>query len=307
MTAKRATPSPVGPMRSEPFHPAELGGTLFVPATHPGLAAVLSGEKYPQLRSCVIDLEDGIDAADRPGALRQLRTLLPQLADTALFRFLRPSSPQMLAELLRLEGVERIDGFVLPKFGTENAEAWLTLLDDNAFAFMPSIEGDDLFSQARLHALAERLQPYSDRIPTLRFGLEDMLRQLGMQRDCETPLYELVAPAQVIATLITVFKPRGFNLCGGVYKCFRDADGFAKELEADLKQGLFGKTIIHPSQIEAVERAYRVDAVQLEQAERIVSASCNVSNFRGMMVEKPTQLPWAQMILRRAALYGVNA
>lgn len=294
-------------MRTEPIHPAELGGTLFVPATHPGLAAVLSGEKYPQLRSCVIDLEDGINAADRDDALQRLQSLLPQLADTTLLRFLRPSSPEMLAELLRMEGIERVDGFVLPKFGTGNAESWLSFLDDNAFAFMPSIEGDDLFSQARLHALAERLLPYFERIPTVRFGLEDMLRQLGMTRDCETALYTLVAPAQVIATLITVFKPRGFNLCGGVYKCFRDADGFSKELEADLTQGLFGKTIIHPSQIAAVEQAYRVDAAQLVQAESIVSASCNVSNFRGMMVEKPTQLPWAQMILRRAALYGVNA
>ncbi|MBD3800409.1 MAG: HpcH/HpaI aldolase/citrate lyase family protein [Campylobacterales bacterium] len=152
-----------------------------------------------------------------------------------------PGSPQMLAEPLRMEGIERFEGFVLPKFGIDNAEAWLTLLNDNAFIFMPSIEGGDLFSQARLHALAERLRPYQARIPTVRFGLEEMLRQLGMTRDGDTPLYTLVAPAQVIATLLTVFKPRGFNLCGGVYKCFWDADGFTKELEADLTQGLFGK------------------------------------------------------------------
>ncbi|UFS61476.1 HpcH/HpaI aldolase/citrate lyase family protein [Sulfurimonas sp. HSL-3221] len=294
-------------MRSEPIHPAELGATLFVPATHPGLAAVLGGKKYPQLRSCVIDLEDGIDADERDAALQHLRTLLPRFADTPLLRFLRPSSPEMLSELLRMTGIEKLDGFVLPKFGGDNADAWLALLDDNAFAIMPSIEGSDLFSQTKLHTLAERLQPYRERIPTLRFGLEDMLRQLGMVRDCDTPLYGLVAPAQIIATLLTVFKPRGFSLCGGVYKCFKDKEGFAKELEEDLKQGLFGKTIIHPSQIAAVEHACRVDAADLAQAEAIVSASCNVSNFRGMMVEKPTQLPWARMILRRAALYGVKA
>ncbi|MHC3994663.1 HpcH/HpaI aldolase/citrate lyase family protein [Thiomicrolovo sp. ZZH C-3] len=294
-------------MRTDPIHPAELGGTLFVPATHAGLAAVLGGKKYPRLRSCVIDLEDGIDADARDTALLRLQTLLPQLADTSLLRFIRPASPEMLAALLRMEGIERIDGFVLPKFGSDNADAWLALLDDNTFAFMPSIEGDDLFSQVKLHTLADRLLPYRARIPTLRFGLEDMLRQLGMVRDCETPLYELIAPSQVIATLITVFKPRGFSLCGGVYKCFKDQEGFARELEADLRQGLFGKTIIHPSQIDAMEAAYRVDAAELAQAETIVSASCNVSSFRGMMVEKPTQLPWARMILRRAALYGVKA
>ena len=293
-------------MQSDPIHPAELGGTLFVPATHPQLEAVIIGTKYPQLRSAVIDLEDGIDSENLLAALERIAALLPSLKPSAVLRFIRPDAPQTLEVLLAMEGIGKIDGFVLPKFGLDSADAWLTLLYDTPFAFMPSIEGIDLFSRERLAELAEMLLPFRKRIPTVRFGLEDLMRQLGIARDCDTPLYGLVAPAQVIASMLTAFKPLGFNVSGGVYKCYEDSDGFKAELEADLKQGLLSKTIIHPSQIGVVEEACRVSEKEKAQAEKIVRASTNVSCSHGIMLEKPTQLPWAETILRRAALYGVK-
>lgn len=294
-------------MRSDPIHPAELGGTLFVPATHPKLHAVASGEKYPALRSMVIDLEDGIDTQSRQAALNALASLLPQLPLTSMLRFLRPSSPGELETLLGMTGIEAVDGFVLPKFGLDNARQWLQPLEKTAFAFMPSIEGKELFDRHELMKLAALLVPFRERIPVVRFGLEDMLRQLGMARDCDTPLYGLVAPAQVIGNFITVFKPRGFGVSGGVYKCYENSDGFRKEVEADLRQGLLGKTIIHPSQIGIVEEMYKANRDELAQAENIVNAASNVSGFHGIMLERPTQLPWAQTILKRAALYGVRS
>jgi citrate lyase beta subunit len=293
-------------MRSDPIHPAELGGTLFVPATHPQLEAVIGGTKYPQLRSAVIDLEDGIDRGDLPAALDRVESLLPSLEPSAVLRFIRPDSPQTLERLLAAEGIERIDGFVLPKFGLENADKWLTHLYNTPFAFMPSIEGADLFSRESLVEIAEMLKPMRERIPTVRFGLEDLMRQLGIARDCNTPLYGLVAPAQVIASMLTAFKPLGFSVSGGVYKCFQDSEGFNAELEADLKQGLLSKTIIHPSQIGIVEETYKVHREEKAHAEAIVRASTNVSAARGIMLERPTQLPWAETILKRAALYGVK-
>jgi len=293
-------------MRSDPIHPAELGGTLFVPATHPQLDAVLSGAKYPQLRSVVVDLEDGIDSPQRTEAFARVQALLPSLTPASLLRFVRPESPGMLATLLGTEGTGNLDGFVLPKFGLDNADEWLGLMEQTPHAFMPSVEGRELFSQEALHGLVRCLQPYRDRIPSIRFGLEDMLRQLGMVRDCERPLYTLMAPSHVIATVLTTFKPYGFNVSGGVYRCYRDLRGFETELEDDLRQGLLGKTLIHPSQIAVVEEVYRVTATQKSEAEAIVNASRNVTAHHGMMLEKPTQRPWAEMILKRADLYGVK-
>ena len=292
-------------MRSDPIHPAELGGTLFIPATHPGLAAVMRGEKYPQLRSAVIDFEDGINAKAPAAALTSLIDLLPTLAAPSLLRFIRPASPALLKEMLRREGIGNIDGFILPKFGLENIDTWLSPLQNSSFAMMPSIEGAELFCPRDLTTLADMLRPYRKRIPVVRFGLEDMLRQLGIARGCDRPLYSLVAPAQIIGTLIAAFKPQGYHISGGVYRCYRDGEGFRAEVEEDLKQGLLSKTIIHPSQIDVIEEVYKVTRNELQQAEAILNTQNNVSALHGIMLEKPTQTPWAETILKRAALYGV--
>lgn len=298
--------SPTGSTRSESIRPAQLGGTLFIPATHPHLSSVVGGSKYPRLRSVVIDFEDGIDNVSRPDALARLKALLPSLDSPKPFCFVRPDTPETLAKMLCMKGIKNVDGFVLPKFGIDNADYWLNPLFNKPFAFMPAIEGCDLFSQEKLAELAEVLVPFREQIPTVRFGLEDMLRQLRMIRDCDTPLYSMIAPAQVIATMITVFKPMGFNVSGGVYKCYKDAEGFKAEVREDLRQGLFGKTLIHPSQIDMVEEVYRVAESELKMARTIVETDTNVTTLDGTMLEKPTQLPWARTILERAELYGVR-
>lgn len=298
--------SPTGWARSNPIHPAELGGTLFVPATHQHLPLVASGEKYPNLRSLVIDLEDGIDGKEREKALQKLQALLPSLPSGKLFRFVRPDSPQTLYTLLKMDGIDAIDGFVLPKFGLENADAWLAPLRERPFVFMPSIEGSELFAPPELRELADMLKPLRERIPSVRFGLEDLLRQLGISRDCTISIYNLIAPAQAIGNMISTFKPRGFNVSGGVYKCFRNSEVFRTEVQEDLRQGLLGKTIIHPSQIDIIEEDYKVSASDEALAKQIVAATSNISSAQGIMIEKTTQLPWAETILQRAECYGVR-
>lgn len=298
--------SPTGSTRSEPIRPAEIGGALFIPATHAKLEAILSGEKYPFVRCVVIDLEDAIDPQQRPDALRALQRLLPSMEQPVPRCFIRPYAPAALQELLTVEGIEKIDGFVLPKFGLRQFDNWLIPLRQNSFYFMPSLEGPELFSGEALQTLAELLRPFRQRIPTIRFGLEDMLRQLGMVRDCRTPLYALIAPSQVIASLINAFKPLGFNVSGGVYKCYEDDEGFLAEVREDLHQGLFGKTLIHPRQAALIAEAYKVPEEAFERAEAIVNAAHYVSSHHGIMLEKPTQFPWAKMILARAEIYGIS-
>ncbi len=254
----------------------------------------------------VIDLEDGIDPDRLREALESVHSMLPLLTGDGPLRFLRPDSPHTLRTLLKMNGIGFIEGFVLPKFGLENADEWLALLRGKPFAFMPSVEGGELFSLPELHELADMLKPHRRRIPSVRFGLEDMLRQLGITRDCSIPLYSLIAPAQAIGNVIAAFKPHGFNVSAGVYKCFHDAEGFRREIQEDLKQGLLGKTIIHPSQIDVIEEEYRVSLFEKEQAQAIVSAASNVTALEGIMLEKPTQLPWAKTILKRSELYGVT-
>ncbi|MGB6019296.1 MAG: HpcH/HpaI aldolase/citrate lyase family protein, partial [Sulfurimonadaceae bacterium] len=190
--------------KRQSIHALELGGTLFIPASHKNLDAVLSGEKYPDLRSVVIDFEDGLSSADRPEALANLDLTLTKLEETKLLRFIRPQDPQMLKALLEQKGMDKLDGFILPKFGLNNADDYLSHfpvpIPHSPFPwhFMPSIEGEELFDMQKLRQLRGILLLHQEQIICIRFGAEDMFRQLGLRRTT-TSLYDMLAPAQVIA------------------------------------------------------------------------------------------------------------
>lgn len=280
----------------------QLGGTLFVPAVHKHLEAIAAGEKFPALRSVVFDTEDGIADDALEAALERIAVLLQQIGNTSLLRFIRPRNPATLERLLRLPGIEKIDGFVLPKFGLENADAYLRSVGSHLF--MPSVEGAELFDVSKLQQLRDLLVPYRDQIILVRFGAEDMLRQLGLRRDCATLLYDMCAPSQVIANMITTFKPYGFEIAAPVYHCYSDREGFEREVRRDLAEGLISKTIIHPDQIEPLERLYKVDARVLEEAKALLQSDRAVFGQHGMMTERKTQRCWAEGIMKRNSLYG---
>jgi len=294
----------------QPLHALALGGTLFVPATHKDLDAILSGKKYAELRSVVVDFEDGITAESRPVALQRLDRTLDALEESPLMRFIRPENPQMLEEILAKKGIGRIDGFIFPKFGLESAEAYLSLLDSSTKAgtrhlFMPSVEGDELFHSTKLRQLRDILLPFREHIICIRFGAEDMLRQLGLRRTPGRSLYDMLAPAESIAALLNTFKPYGFEVSAPVFPNFSDTEGFEEEIKRELENGLISKTIIHPSQIKPMNALYQVSKQELREAKALLSQKEGVMNLNGRMGEAKTQSPWAERILIRAELFDV--
>ncbi|MCK9374072.1 MAG: HpcH/HpaI aldolase/citrate lyase family protein [Sulfuricurvum sp.] len=288
------------------IHPWELGGTLFVPANHKHLAPIAEGKKFPSLRSMVIDTEDGILESDVEKALLSIQTLLPILKPAKLLRFIRPRNPQTLEIFLSYTGIENIDGFVLPKFGLENMEVYLRILENTPHPFIPSIEGNELFDVTQLTTLRNTLLPYQSRIPILRFGAEDMLRQLGLRRDCSLSLFDMSVPSYVIGSLLAVFKPHGFEISGGVYRCFNDHEGFKRDVLRDLSEGLVSKTIIHPDQIALVESCYRVPADELQEAQALLKAQSAVFSFNNTMAEAATQQQWGNSIIHREKIFGTK-
>ncbi len=286
--------------RSNAIHALELGGTLFVPASHKDLKTILSGQKYPDLRSVVIDFEDGLANSDREEALEHLDTTLENLHKTKLLRFIRPQNPQMLKAFMQHKNIEKIDGFILPKFDLENAIEYLTLIQH--FRFMPSIEGNELFDIQKLQQLREILIPYTEQLICIRFGAQDMLRQLGLKQ--HGSIYDMLLPSHIVANLITTFKPHGFEISAPVYPDFSDTEGFLKEAAYELQNGLISKTIIHPIQIELMNKVYQISQKELDAAKQILSKSDGVFNLDGQMGERKTQNSWAKNIEKRLNIYG---
>lgn len=283
-----------------------LGATLFIPATHKNLKETVTGLKYKTLRSLVIDLEDGISNTSRQKGLEQLKEVLEMKQPKQLFRFIRPANAVMLKELLKKDYISNIDGLVLPKFSLLNAQEYLAHLKGNNFLLMPSIETKDLFDVEMLKQIRELLIPFKHRIPLIRFGLEDMFRQLKIRRDCNISIYDMATPSWVIGQLLGVFKPFDFEISAPVYRCFNDEQGFKKEVVRDLQEGFLSKTVIHPKQVEWLETVYQVSESDLTDATGLLSTADAVIAQQGNMAEVPTQSPWARQIIKRAELFGIK-
>lgn len=282
-----------------------LGGTLFIPASHKHLSSIVKGDKYSSLKSLVIDFEDGLEEDAFVSTMQGIESTLQGISSKSPFIFLRAKDTKHLKELLQIESISNITGFVLAKFSLSNADEYLEVLSESKHLIMPSIEGKELFSHEKLHTLKEKIVANKERVLLVRYGLEDMLRQLSMRRSCEESLFDRAATASVLGNFIATFKSAGFAVSGGVYPCFKDVDGFVKDAKRDLKEGLFSKTIIHPSQIEPLNELYKVTVLAFNEAQEIEVSDKKVFAQNGKMAETLTMKNYSSEILSHAKIYGI--
>lgn len=72
----------------------------------------------------------------------------------------------------------------------------------------------------------------------------------------------------------------------GVWNRIDDAEGLARQCREGRAFGFDGKALIHPSQIDAANRAFGPTAAELEDARALVAAaSGGAERFRGRMIE----------------------
>jgi len=89
----------------------------------------------------------------------------------------------------------------------------------------------------------------------------------------------------------------------------RDLDGLLRELILDRANGMFGKTVIHPSHVAAVHALAVVTHEEYRDATDILSAEAGgvrTSEYRNKMNEPRPHRAWAEQVLRRARVFGVS-
>ncbi|WP_375767277.1 HpcH/HpaI aldolase/citrate lyase family protein [Archangium gephyra] len=287
----------------------ELGASLYVPASRCDLLAIANGLRHPELRSVIFCTEDSIRADDLERALEQLATVLPRFGPRPhTRRFIRVRNADVLRRILPMPGIERIDGFVLPKVTRHNLPEYLTELEGTRFLVMPTLETAEAFDQVEMRHLqrllmAETIRP---RILALRIGGNDLLNLLGVRRSPRRTIYD-TAVGPTIAMLAGTFRPHGLPLTAPVFEGLAHPEVLLEEVERDLAHGLFGKTAVHPDQVSLIESAYAVSPEELEMAERVLAEGAPaVFRMHDTMCEEATHARWAEMIRARAELYGLT-
>lgn len=120
-----------------------------------------------------------------------------------------------------------------------------------------------------------------------------------------------------LSSALLATRANGLDILDGVYNDISDPEGFAAECAQGRDLGFDGKTLIHPSQIAAANRAFAPDEAEVAQARAIIAAFARPENanagvvaldgrmverLHAQMAERVTAL--ADAIAEREALRG---
>ena len=76
----------------------------------------------------------------------------------------------------------------------------------------------------------------------------------------------------MLALAVLGARSAGKSILDGVYNAIRDADGFVAEARQGRAMGFDGKTVIHPSQVQAANEIFGPSADDVAYARRVVAA-----------------------------------
>lgn len=285
----------------------EYAPLLYVPADRPDLPALVSGEKFPHVQSIALCLEDAVRASERRRLASELRCVIlglggarASLGEQGRVRvYLRPADEEILLILLDLPGIERIDGFVVPKSTPHRLDQWAQLTD-RRFALLPILETREALDPWGRRDLAEACIAHRELIPRVRVGVNDFFSLLGgLRRPRGRTVYETPV-GRVIDDLIAVFGPHGFPLSGPVFDRLDDLDTLVRECADDVQRGLFAKAALNPQQVKIITESYRPTAQEAEEAIQILHPDAPaVFRLGGSMQEPACHRAWAEGVIRR--------
>ncbi|MEY9944703.1 HpcH/HpaI aldolase/citrate lyase family protein [Kitasatospora sp. GAS1066B] len=319
-----------------------LGGTLYLPATRPTLAADVRKQAARGVVSMVLCLEDAIADREVAAGAANLVAGLRELAGDGLsggagavelpLLFVRVRAPEQIGELIeRLgESARLLSGFVLPKFTEQLGEAYLAALAAAETACgqrlfgMPVLESPELAMLERrrdqLLRIAELLAKFRDRVLAVRLGVTDLCAAYGLRRAPELTAYDLALVAAVIGDVVNVLgraDGTGYTVTGPVWEYFPlgvggvELAGLLREIELDRANGLLGKTCVHPSQVPAVHARSVVTHEEYRDAQDVLGGGpggglgVSGSAYGNKMNEAKPHRAWAERVLLRAEVFGV--
>lgn len=241
-------PQPTRPCRS----------VLYIPASKP---RALVKAREVAADAIIFDLEDAV-APDEKAAARAL--LWQELAAGGfggrllLVRVNGLDTPWGAGDLAAVQAA-LCDAVLVPKVnGPADLDAVAARVPGKAlWAMMETAAG-------MLNAAAIAAHPM---LRGMVMGTNDLAKELGCRHRADRlPL------ATGLGLCLLAARAHGRTIVDGVYNAFRDTEGFAAECAQGRDLGFDGKTLIHPDQIDAANRAFAPSEDEIALARRQIEA-----------------------------------
>ncbi len=176
----------------------------------------------------------------------------------------------LVPKVARVEDVARYDEAL--SGAPDNTRLWTMIETCRAFSELQAIA--DMAATTRLAAFV--------------VGTNDLALELRAR-----PAEDRMTLLPFLAPTVAAARAAGIAVLDGVCNDFADADRLAAECTQGRALGFDGKSLIHPAQIEAANRAFAPDPAEIGKAQAIVAAFARPENaprgairLDGRMVER---------------------
>jgi citrate lyase subunit beta/citryl-CoA lyase len=266
---------------------------LFVPGNNMRMiakAATLPAD------AIILDLEDAVPLPDKATARIMTRDSIKgvKLGGSYVFVRVNALTTNLTAEDLKFVTVEGLDGLMLAKTETKSdiveLDSMLEETEKGGGLEPRSLKVVPLIESAKGVINAYEIASASERIIAVAFGAGDYYRDLGRGASFSPEQTELLyARSQIVNCSVAA----GVQAIDTVFfGLLTDREGLMKETMLALQLGFKGKLLIHPTQIEPVNKAFSPSPDEAEYARRVVEAfeeaqarGLGATSFEGKMID----------------------
>ncbi len=216
----------------------------------------------------IVDLEDSVALAEKVQARENLVAWLNEL-ESSIQIWVRINAESIDEDLLVLSS-EKIHGLVVPKASFENL----------------SYVSEKVKGRYQLSALIETAESVLDAsriasvpgVSFLQIGLLDLGAELGLVENDQ-----LDTVKYALSHLVLASAAAGINQpIAPMFRDFNDPDGLKASCSYLKGNGFFGRSCIHPKQIEVINTVFETSAEAIAEAKAILDA---ISNSQGVALD----------------------
>lgn len=263
---------------------------LFMPGSN---ARAIAKARTLPADGIILDLEDSVAPDAKAGARAQIAQEVAAGGfggRELIIRVNHLQSPWWQDDLA-MAAEARPDAILVPKIlGPDDIDLIARKLDelkaDPALRVWVMIETP--LAVVRIDAIAARAADTASRLNAFVVGPNDIALETRMRM---LPGRATMVP--MFASIILAARAYGVEILDGPYSDFSNPAGFAEECAQARDLGFDGKTLIHPSQIDAANATFTPPAEELARARAIITAFELPENagkgairFEGQMVER---------------------
>jgi len=267
---------------------------LFVPGN--SMRMITKAASLPA-DAIILDLEDAVPLPDKATARIMIRDSIKgvKLGGSYVFVRVNAITTKLTTEDLKFVAVEGLDGLMLAKTETKSDIVELdSMLEETekGWGLEPrSLKVVPLIESAKGVINAYEIASASERIIAVAFGAGDYYRDLGRSVSFLSPEQTELLYAR--SRIVNCSVAAGVQAIDTVFfGLLTDREGFMKETMLALQLGFKGKLLIHPTQIEPVNKAFSPLPDEAEYARRVVEAfeeaqarGLGAISFEGKMID----------------------